>query len=359
MRFLITGATGFLGRHLGEGVRAAGHELVVLARDAERAARAQPGARVFAWNGKVGLPPAEAFEGVDVVANLIGQSVDGRWTEKRKQEVRDSRVLPTRALVERMGTLSSRPRVLLSMSGAAVYGDRGDEILTETSPLGTTDGFLVKVAGEWEAAAQGAAALGVRTVLFRTGVVLGSDGGILPRILLPFRMGLGGRLGSGRQFFPWIHVDDVVGVLLHAAADGELGGPVNLVAPEPATNAEFTAALARALGRAAPFVVPGFALKLALGGIADEMLLAGQRMSPARVLQAGYVFRFPLLREALRDVLDDLKRRSADKPGDGGSGQGRAPESESGSKMNGRAPSAAPAATTTDTYPPDTQKPPG
>jgi uncharacterized protein (TIGR01777 family) len=303
MRFLLTGATGFIGRHLGEALRAGGHELVVLARDADRAARLQPGARVHVWNGNVGLPPAEAFEGVDVVANLIGEDVAGRWTEKRRRAMRDSRVLPTRALVERMETLTSRPRVFLSMSGAAVYGDRGDEILTETSRLGTTDGFLVKLAGEWEAAAQAAPALGVRTALFRTGAVLGKDGGMLQKIRLPFRMGVGGRLGSGKQYFPWIHVDDVVGVFLHTAAHEQLSGPMNLVAPEPATNAEFTAALARAFGRSAPFAVPGFALKLALGDVADEMLLASQRMSPARVLQSGYVFRFPLLQDALRDAI--------------------------------------------------------
>ena len=303
MRFLLTGATGFLGRHLGEALRAGGHELVVLARDADKATRMHPGARVYVWNGKVGLPPADAFEGVDVVANLIGEDVAGRWTAARRQSLRDSRVLPTRALVERMQSLPARPRVLLSMSGSAVYGDRGDEILTETSRLGTTDGFLVKLAGEWEAAAQGAPALGVRTALLRTGVVLGSDGGILQKIRLPFRMGAGGRLGSGKQYFPWIHVADLVGLVLHAATHGDLSGPLNMVAPEPVTNAEFTKALARAFGRSAPFAVPGFALKLALGDMADEMLLASQRMSPARVLQSGYVFRFPLLQDALRDVV--------------------------------------------------------
>lgn len=307
MRFLLTGATGFIGRHFGQALRAAAHELVVLARDADKATRLHPGARVYVWNGNVGLPPADAFEGADVVVNLIGEDVAGRWTEKRRRAIRDSRVLPTRALVERMQTLPSRPRVFLSMSGSAVYGDRGDEILTETSQLGTTDGFLVKLAGEWEAAAQPAAALGVRTAMFRTGVVLGSDGGIFSKIRLPFRMGVGGRLGSGKQYFPWIHVADLVGVLLHAATQSttnlQLSGPVNMVAPEPVTNAEFTTALARAFGKSAPFAVPGFALKLALGDMADEMLLASQRMSPARVLQSGYVFQFPLLQDALRDVV--------------------------------------------------------
>jgi len=180
----------------------------------------------------------------------------------------------------------------------------------------------VKLAGEWEAAAQAAPALGVRTVLFRTGVVLGRDGGILQKIGLPFRMGVGGRLGSGKQYFPWIHVDDVVGVFLHASTHDDLTGPVNLVAPEPATNAEFTAALARAFGRSAPFAVPGFALKLALGDVADEMLLASQRMSPTRVLQSGYVFRYPLLQEALRDAVQA-------KGGDADAGTAAGPSSTS------------------------------
>src|SRR3569623_3069315 len=225
MRFLLTGATGLLGRHLGEALRAGGHELVVLARDADKATRRHPGARVYVWNGKVGLPPADAFEGGDVVANLTGEDVAGRWTAARRQSLRDSRVLPTRALGERMQSLAARPQAFLSMAGAAVYGERGDEILTETSRLGTTDGCLVKLAGEWEAAAQGAPALGVRTVLFRSGVVLGSDGGILQKIRLPFRMGAGGRLGSGKQYFPWIHVPDQVGLVLHAATHGDLSGP--------------------------------------------------------------------------------------------------------------------------------------
>src|SRR3569623_196222 len=354
MRFLLTGATGLLGRHLGEALRAGGHELVVLARDADKATRMHPGARVYVWNGNVGLPPADAFDGVDVVVNLIGEDVAGRWTEKRRRAVRDSRVLPTRALVERMQTLSSRPRVLLSMSGSAVYGDRGDEILTETSRLGTTDGFLVKLAGEWEAAAQPAAALGVRTALFRTGVVLGSDGGILSKLRLPFRMGVGARLGSGKQYFPWIHVADVVGILLHAAAQDQLSGPVNLVAPEPVTNAEFTAALARAFGKSAPFAVPGFALKLALGDMANEMLLASQRMSPARVLQSGYVFRFPLLQDALQDVVQPKTSKDGDsKDGDSKDRDSKYGASGGDASRDGAGPPGTPPAATppTGTYP--------
>jgi len=303
MRFLITGATGFVGRHLVGALQGAGHESVVLARDPEKAAKVLPGVRAVSWNGKIGLPPEEAFPGVDVVVNLIGESVAGRWTDKRRLAVRDSRVLPTRALVERMGALATRPRVLISMSGSAVYGDRGDEILTESSRIGTTEGFLVKLSDEWEAAARGAEALGMRVVILRAGVVLGRDGGILSKLLFPFRMGLGARLGPGTQYFPWVHLADAVGIVLHAAAREDLAGPLNLVAPEPVTNAEFTASLAAALGKSARLAVPAFALKLALGDMAEEMLLAGQRMSPARVLQSGYEFRFPMLRETLRDIL--------------------------------------------------------
>jgi uncharacterized protein (TIGR01777 family) len=314
MRFLVTGATGFIGRHLWAALLQGGHEGVVLARDPDRAAAALPGARVFAWNGKVGLPPEAAFAGVDVVVNLIGESVAVRWTDARKRSLRDSRVLPTRALVERIEGLRRRPRVLVSMSGAAVYGNRGDEVLTEASPLGTTDGFLVGLSGEWEAAARGAERLGMRVVLLRTGAVLGRDGGMLARISLPFRFGLGARLGNGRQYFPWVHLADAVGIILLAAGQEDLQGPVNVVAPEPVTNAEFTDAFARAAGHPARLAVPAFALKLALGEMAEEMLLGGQRMSPIRVLQSGYQFRFPLLADALRDTRAPRADRPAAAP---------------------------------------------
>lgn len=326
MRFLITGATGFIGRRLCAALAEGGHERVVLARDAERATKVLPGARVLAWNGKVGLPPAEAFEGVDVVVNLIGESVLGRWTEKRKLAIRDSRVLPTRALVERMETLAVRPATFVSMSGSAIYGDRGDEVLTETSRLGTTDGVLVRLAGEWEAAARGAEALGVRVVLLRTGVVLGPGGGVLSKILLPFRLGLGARLGKGQQYFPWVHLDDAVGIILHAARTPALVGPVNVVGPEPVTNREFTEAVARSVRRVDRLVLPAFALKAVLGEMAEEVLLAGQRMSPGRVLATNYTFRFPLLSDALRAILPAPK--AGDKAGESPAGPPSSVEAE-------------------------------
>jgi uncharacterized protein (TIGR01777 family) len=304
MRFLLTGGTGFLGRHLWVALRQAGHEGTVLARNTKRADALLPGATVVEWNGTIGLPPAEAFEGVDVVVNLIGESVAKRWNDERKRRFRDSRVLPTRSLVERMQTLQARPAALISIAGTGYYGDRGDEVLTEGAKPGS--GFLAKLSQEWEAGALAADALGVRAVVVRSGVVLGRDGGMLPRIMTPFRLGLGGRLGNGRQYFPWIHVLDLVGIVLTLARRDSVRGPVNGVAPEPVTNSEFTTALAKALDRPAALAVPAFALKLAFGEMAHELLLASQRVSPIRALEAGYEFRFPLLGPALADLLHPI-----------------------------------------------------
>jgi uncharacterized protein (TIGR01777 family) len=313
MRFLLTGGTGFLGSHVWKALSAAGHDGTVLVRDIERATPIVPGARLVEWNGTIGLPPAEAFDGVDVIVNLIGESVARRWTEDRKRRFRDSRVLPTRALIERMETLPTRPRALISIAGTGFYGNRGDEVLTEASPGGS--GFLAKLSQEWESTALDAERLGVRVSVLRAGVVLGRDGGILRRILTPFRLGVGGRLGSGRQYFPWIHLDDAVGLLLHIAAADGVHGPVNAVAPEPVTNAEFTTALAKALKRPAALGIPAIALKLALGEMANELLLASQKVSPVRALEAGYEFRFPLLVPALADVLRPASEDSATNAG--------------------------------------------
>jgi uncharacterized protein len=306
MRFLMTGGTGFLGRHLWVAMRQAGHEGIVLSRDTKRAGAVLPGATVFEWNGTIGLPPEAAFDGVDVVVNLIGESVATRWNDERKRRFRDSRVLPTRSLVERMQTLQARPRALISIAGTGYYGDRGDEVLTEGAKPGS--GFLAKLSQEWEAGALAADALGVRAVVVRSGVVLGRGGGMLPRIMTPFRLGLGGRLGNGRQYFPWIHVADLVGILVRLAVRDSVRGPVNGVAPEPITNAEFTTALAKALGRPAALAVPAFALKLAFGEMANELLLSSQRVSPIRALEDGYEFQFPLLGPALADLLHPTSR---------------------------------------------------
>lgn len=331
MRVLLAGGTGFLGTRLGAALMGAGCQLTLLARSAASARKHFPNAIAHEWNGMVGLPPAEAFEGVDAVVNLIGEPISSRWTAERKRRFRDSRVLPTRALVERMAGLSQRPRVFLSIAGAGFYGDRGDEVLTEKSAGGS--GFLAHVAQEWESAALVAGDAGVRVVVPRMGVVLARDGGILLRLLGPFRWGLGAQFGAGGQFFPWIHVADAVGLMMHLlgfgsavqAATGEPrvlpSGPVNGVAPEPVTNREFTDALAGALGRQARLRVPAFALRVAFGELADEVLLGSQRISPVVALASGYQFQFPLLREALADLFRS-KEASAGRgvAGDAGTG---------------------------------------
>ncbi len=296
MKALVTGATGFLGgallRRL-EGPR-------VLSRDPARAAAAL-GVEAFPWEAEGGPPPAAAFEGVDTVFHLAGEPVaGGRWTPERKARIRDSRVKGTRNLVEGMRGLKVRPKVLVSGSAVGYYGDRGDEILDEAAPPGT--GFLASVCRDWEAAALEAEPLGVRVVLLRTGLVLGK-GGALARMLLPFRLGLGGRLGDGRQWMPWIHVEDHVGLMLLAAGNPALRGPLNGAAPGVCTNREFTGALGRVLHRPTLLPAPRFALRLALGEMAG-LLLASNRVVPAAALAAGHPFRHADVEGAMRAAVE-------------------------------------------------------
>jgi len=295
MRALVTGATGFIGNRL---ISKLDHP-VVLTRDPDRA-RATLGADVtaFAWDPTSGPPPADAFRGVDVVFNLAGENVGGgRWTKKRKAAIRESRVEGTRNLVAGIEALRERPRVLVSASAVGWYGDRGDEVLDETSAPGAD--FLAEVCGAWEAEARRAGALGLRVVTPRFGVVLGPGGGALSKMLTPFKMGVGGRLGSGLQWMPWIHRDDAVGIMLLAATAAGVSGPLNAVAPAPATNREFTRALGAALGRWTIFPMPGFMLRVVVGEFA-KVLLSSQRVVPRAAEKAGYAFAHPGLEEALR-----------------------------------------------------------
>ncbi|RME72967.1 MAG: TIGR01777 family protein [Planctomycetota bacterium] len=295
MKTLITGATGLIGRRL----VAALEQPVVLSRDPARA-EAALGVRAFAWSPPA-PPPPEAFEGIEVVLHLAGEPVGaGRWTAKRRRRIRDSRVLGTRALVHALAQLAHRPRALISASAIGIYGDRGDEVLTEASAPG--EGFLAEVCRAWEAEAVAAEAHGVRVVTMRTGIVLAPEGGALASMLPVFRLGLGGRIGSGRQRMSWIAVEDVVGLYLQAAREEQLAGALNVVAPNPVTNAEFTRTLASVLGRPALLPVPRFALRLALGQM-SELLTASQRVLPERALATGYVFRHPELRPALEACL--------------------------------------------------------
>ena len=300
MKALITGATGLVGRSL---VRQLA-EVAVLGRDSSRA-RAKLGAvRAFAWQPQAGPPPAEAFAGIEVVFHLAGEPVAaGRWTEDKKKAIRESRVVGTKNLVEAMRSLAQPPAVLVVASAVGYYGDRGDEDLVESSAPATS--FLAEVCSAWEAEAAKASALGVRVVMARTGIVLASAGGALARMLPAFRLGLGGHLGNGRQWMPWIHLDDVVGLLLHAARCEAVEGPLNVVSPNPVTNRDFSRTLGQALSRPALLPVPRLGLR-ALFGEMSQILVASQRALPKVAQDTGYRFAYDELRPALDACLGSL-----------------------------------------------------
>ena len=257
-----------------------------------------PDAGDVAWNPASGHIDAGGLEGLDAVINLAGESLVSRWTAEQKKKIRESRVRGTQVLAGALAGLDARPRVVVSASAVGYYGDRGDEVLTEASGPGT--GFLAELCGEWEAAASPVRSAGIRLAHPRFGVVLAGHGGVLAKIAPVFRLGAGGPLGHGRQYLPWIALDDVVGAILHAVDRSDLDGPFNVVAPAPVTNREFASALGRALGRPALIPVPAAALRALFGEMADEVLLASERVEPARLAGAGYVFRFTDLDASLR-----------------------------------------------------------
>lgn len=261
------------------------------------------------WRPESGLRAAPAVEGLDALVHLAGESIaSGRWSAARKRAIRDSRVEGTSALVRSFADLRAPPRVFVGTSATGYYGDRGDARLDERA--GPGGGFLAEVCVAWEAAARGAERVCERVVVTRLGVVLSREGGALERMLLPFRLGLGGPLGSGEQFMPWIAIDDVARALLRTVTAAALAGPVNLVAPEEATNREFTRALGRALRRPVVLRVPALALRLALGReMADELLLTSARVVPSRLVESGFEFEHPRLQGALRTLLQQPPER--------------------------------------------------
>jgi uncharacterized protein (TIGR01777 family) len=302
MNILVSGSHGLIGSALLPALRAKGQTVIRLVRAPSSPADGVP------WDPARGSIDAARLAGLDAVIHLAGEDISGgRWTPERKARIRDSRVRGTRLLAESLGGLPRPPRVLLSASAVGYYGHRGDMVLREEDPPGT--GFLADLCREWEAAAEPARRAGIRVVYLRTGVVLSPAGGALAKILPIFRLGLGGPIGSGRQYMSWISIDDVVGALQHLLADGSLAGAVNLVAPGPVTNAEFTRALGQALSRPTMIPVPAGALRALFGEMADDALLSSTRAEPGRLLASGYAFHFPEVGGALRHLLRAPRQR--------------------------------------------------
>jgi uncharacterized protein len=299
VQLAVTGATGTIGGALVRGLRERGDEVTALSRDADRASSAL-GVPAATWaEPKAERPPLDALRGRDAVVHLLGETVSQRWSDEAKREIRDSRVLATRNLVAALGELPApeRPRVLVSQSATGWYGPRGDERLGEDEPAG--DDWLASVVSDWEAEARRAE--GVRVVLTRTGVVLSPGSGALAKMLPFFKLGIGGPVAGGRQYVPWVHLDDVVGAIAFCLETEAASGPVNVTAPEPATNKDFSKALGRVLRRPAFAPVPGLAVKTLYGEMAT-IVTTGQRVVPKRLTEMGYRFRRPDLEDALRSA---------------------------------------------------------
>jgi uncharacterized protein len=290
MKVVVSGASGLIGSALVPALREDGHEVIRLVR---REARAED---EVSWDPAAGALDASALAGVGAAVNLSGANLGQRWTQARKREILDSRVQTTSLLATTMASLDPPASALVSAGAVGIYGDRGDEILTEDSEPGT--GFLADVAKAWEAAAEPARAAGLRVVGFRQGIVLSREGGALQKMLTPFRLGLGGRVGSGKQWWSWVSLDDVIAAYLFAL-QADLEGAYNLTSPSPATSAQFTKALGRALGRPTIFPLPALAVRTLFGEMGEATLLEGQRALPGRLLDAGFTFSYPELDAAL------------------------------------------------------------
>lgn len=296
MRIAVGGASGLIGSHLVPALENAGHEVVRLVRRESRGPSEVP------WDPPTGTLDPHALGAVDALVNLSGATIEKRWTESRRREILDSRVDTTSLLARTAAVLEPRPSVLVCAGGAGIYGDRGDDVLTEESSSGS--GFLADVCRAWEAAADPAREAGIRVVNLRQGIVLSREGGALARLLTPFKLGVGGRVGSGKQWWTWIGMPDLLAAYAFTLA-GDLRGAVNLSAPNPVTNEQLTKALGRALGRPTVFPFPAFAAHVAFGEMADELLLGGQRALPARLLDAGFEFTAPTIDAGLEQALAD------------------------------------------------------
>lgn len=298
---LVTGGTGFIGRRVCTALHEQGDTVHVLSRNPARAeTELKSASAVYSWSPEVEKPPAEATTDIKAVIHLAGETIAGKWNAEKKQRIRDSRILSTRNLVETLADASTKPDVLVCASAIGYYGSSGDSHFTETSPPGND--FLADVCQEWEAEAEKAGELGIRVVMIRIGLVLGLGGGLLTQVLPPFKMGVGGKLGSGQQWMSWIHVDDVVGIVLHGLQNEEIQGPLNATAPVPVRNIEFTKTLGAVLRRPTLFPVPTFGLKLMMGEFADFVVLS-QNVLPEKTEASGYEFRHRTLETALKDIL--------------------------------------------------------
>jgi uncharacterized protein (TIGR01777 family) len=301
VKVLVTGASGLIGSALSDALFARGDDVVGLSRDPGRARLANPRVIWHRWEPTLERPDPVAFEGVDAVVNLVGERIDQKWSEEAKRKIMETRRQGTHNLVQAIEALPQKPKVLVSQSAIGYYGDRGAEEVDETSGPGS--GFESQVPQAWEQAAHELDHADVRVVVVRTGLVLSSRGGLLKEMLTPFKLGVGGPLAGGKQYFSWIHIDDEVGILLWALDDEKVSGTINATAPEPVTNKDFSKALGRAVNRPALVPVPGLVLDLKFGREFGEVLRGGQRVIPKRTKELGYRFKHPDLNEALSDLL--------------------------------------------------------
>src|SRR4051794_5867364 len=301
MRVLVTGASGRIGKALCDEVPGRGDEVVGLTRNPDKAAAAQPQVTWHGWEPTLERPTAAAFEGVDGVVNLVGEKINQRWSDDAKRKIMDSRKVATHNLVGTIEGLAAKPKVLVSQSAVGYYGNRGDEELDESSAPG--EGFDSSICVEWERAAHEVDPTGVRLAIVRTGQVMETGGGILGELLLPFKLGLGGPLAGGKQWLPWIHLSDEVGILVWALDTESVSGVVNATAPNPVTNKDWSKALGRALGRPAVLPIPGIAVEVKFGREFGKVAQGGQRVLPKRTEELGYAFKFPQIDGALQNLV--------------------------------------------------------